>query len=72
MIDENKETHYYNMKVSSWDEHWKAYGIYFQWKLLLLFMSLLGFRFTLSGLSGLSIHVYIKISCLLVHTYPPT
>lgn len=48
------------MKVSSWDEHWKAYGIYFQWKLLLLFMSLLGFRFTLSGLSGLSIHVYIK------------
>lgn len=60
MIDENKETHYYNMKVSSWDEHWKAYGIYFQWKLLLLFMSLLCFRFTLSGLSGLSIHVYIK------------
>lgn len=60
MIDENKETHYYNMKVSSWDEHWKAYGIYFQWKLLLLFMSLLGFRFFLSGLSGLSIHVYIK------------
>lgn len=35
-------------------------GIYFHWKLLLLFMSLLGFRFTLSGLSGLSIHVYIK------------
>lgn len=46
-------------------KHWKAmlsatYGIYFHWKLLLLFMSLLGFRFTLSGLSGLSIHVYIK------------
>lgn len=79
MIDENKETHYYNMKVIKlmrWSIEKLCYlqlnGIYFHWKLLLMFMSLLGFRFTLSGLSGLSIHVYIKISCLLVHTYPPT
>lgn len=27
MIDENKETHYYNMKVSSWDEALKSYVI---------------------------------------------
>lgn len=34
-----------------------------------MFMSLLGFRFTLSGLSGLSIHVYIKY---LVYWYTRT
>lgn len=34
--------------------------IYFYWKLLLLFMSLLGFRFILSGFLGFLIYVYIK------------
>lgn len=46
-------------------KYWKVmlfviYGIYFYWKLLLLFMSLLGFRFILSGFLGFLIYVYIK------------